>query len=80
MATMQLDDICPAHVIAARRELDRRLSAEVKVLAAGGLCERELGELLRRLDEGCASDADRARLGECSLPTLRLVVEVLASV
>jgi hypothetical protein len=39
-----------------------------------------LGELPRRFEEGRANDADRARLGGCSVPTLRSVVEVLASV
>lgn len=71
----------PEHVMAARCELARRsLAAEVQALAAGGLCEAELGELLRRFEEGRANDADRARLAGCSVPTLRTVVEVLASV
>ena len=49
------------------------LGGELRALLAAMPHEDDRAALLRRLDDGSASAADRARLAECSVDMLRLV-------
>ena len=50
------------------------LSGEIRALLAAVPRGDDRTALLRRLDDGSATDADRIRLARCSADTLRIVI------